>query len=309
VIESTINPGVSDEVIAPLLNELTKLELGKDYNLAHCPERINPGDNKWTIYNIPRNIASINQRWNKEIADFYRSFVQAEINEVSTLKVAEATKIVENTFRDINIAFVNELAKSFEAMGIDVVETIEGAANKPFAFMAHWPSVGVGGHCIPVDPYYLIKRAAASGFNHRFLKLAREINNSMPEFTIDILSEELNELGLPVKNTKIGLYGLSYKANVGDLRESPSLIVREELQRLGADLTVFDPYVDSESDVSSLKELIDSVDVLLIATNHDEIVELDLNEFSDLKLILDGKNCLSTNELNKLGINYKGIGR
>ncbi|OYT14972.1 MAG: hypothetical protein B7C24_15475 [Bacteroidetes bacterium 4572_77] len=179
VIESTINPGVCDEIIIPLIAENTDFVVGEDIHIAHCPERINPGDKKWNVYNIPRNIGATDAESCKKVADFYRDVLDAEINEMEDIKTCEATKIIENTFRDINIAYVNELAKSFDVMGIDLSKVIKGASNKPFAFMPHFPSCGVGGHCIPVDPYYLIDRAKKSGFNHSFLKLARKscINN------------------------------------------------------------------------------------------------------------------------------------
>ncbi|MER3330076.1 MAG: UDP-N-acetyl-D-glucosamine dehydrogenase, partial [Candidatus Kapaibacterium sp.] len=152
----------------------------------------NPGDTKWNVYNIPRNVGSTSTEATKRTADLYREFIDAKINEMPSLKTAEATKIIENTFRDINIAFVNELAKSFDVLEIDLKTVIDAAANKPFAFMPHYPSCGVGGHCIPVDPYYLIERAKQSGFDHKFLKLAREINNSMPAYTIGLLADGLN---------------------------------------------------------------------------------------------------------------------
>ncbi|MBD3330362.1 nucleotide sugar dehydrogenase, partial [Candidatus Peregrinibacteria bacterium] len=212
VIESTVNPGVCEEVVLPLL-EKSGLKGGKDFELSHCPERINPGDPKWDVSNIPRNIGSLTKEGNKKIADFYRTFLKAEINEVSSLKIAEATKIIENTFRDINIAYVNELAKSFDMLGIDLIEVINAASNKPFAFMPHYPGCGVGGHCIPVDPYYLIERAAVYGFEHSFLKKAREVNNSMPEYTVSLLEKKLINTGKTLKNSKIGLLGLAYKAD------------------------------------------------------------------------------------------------
>src|SRR3990167_11357546 len=196
ILESTVNPGTCEEIVLPILETLSRLRAGKDFNIAHCTERINPGDRKWNIYNIDRNVGSINHKMNREIAEFYRSFIKdAKINEVASLKVAEATKIVENAFRDINIAYVNELAQSFDAMGIDLIETLKASSNKPFAFLTHWPGAGVGGHCIAVDPYFLIRRASLSGFNHQFLKLAREINNNMPSYTVQRLVQALNQVG------------------------------------------------------------------------------------------------------------------
>lgn len=310
VIESTINPGVCDEIVTPLLESLTSLKAGSDFDVAHCPERINPGDPVWNVYNIPRNIGSTSTSTTHRLANFYREFVNAEINEMPNLKTAEATKIIENTFRDINIAFVNELAKSFDVLGIDLISVINGASNKPFAFMPHFPSCGVGGHCIPVDPYYLIERAKQSGFDHKFLKLAREINNSMPEYTIDKLVDALNFIEKPIKNMPIGLLGLSYKANVGDIRESPSIKLISLLKEKGAIVHIFDPYFLEMSNTKSLEEILEKSIAVVIATDHTIFKELSGEKLKqhDVKIVIDGKNCLNKVNVESSGIYYKGIG-
>ena len=310
VLESTVNPGTCEEIVAPILEKESGLKAGMDFNLAHCPERINPGDKKWNVTNIPRNIGSINQKLNKRVANFYRSFIKAEINQLRSLKVVEATKIVENTFRDINIAYVNELAQSFDAMGINLIETIEAAANKPFAFMPHWPGCGVGGHCIAVDPYYLIKRAKQDGFDHQFLKMSRQVNNSMPRYTVHKLMMALNKIGKSINGTKITLLGLSYKANIADLRESPALEIKKELTKLGADLTCYDPYVPNEK-VKNLKQAIKNSVAIVIAASHQEFIDNLVVELknSKVKMVVDGRNCIDKKEIEKLGIIYKGIGR
>lgn len=309
IIESTINPGICEEIVLPIL-EKSGLKGGKDFELSHCPERINPGDPKWNVSNIPRNIGSLTEKGNKEVANFYRSFLHGEINEVSSLKIAEATKIIENTFRDINIAYVNELAKSFDIMGIDLLETIKAASNKPFAFMPHFPGCGVGGHCIPVDPYYLITRAKKAGFNHSFLKKARQVNNSMPAYAVDLLEEKLKLIGKKLNNTKIGLLGISYKANIADLRESPSLEIIKILKKKKVNFTQFDPYVPQLSNVKSLEELLQKSEALLVATNHDIFKKIPVELFKKhgIKVIIDGKNCLDKALLEKNAIIHKGIG-
>lgn len=309
IIESTINPGVSEEEVIPVIESISGMKAGTDFDLAHCPERINPGDPRWSVYNIPRNIGATTKSGAVEIAKFYRTFIKAQINVVSSLKVAESTKIIENTFRDINIAYVNELAKSFDKMGIDLIETIDAASNKPFAFMAHYPGAGVGGHCIPVDPYYLIKRAKQSGFDHQFLKYAREVNNSMPNYTVDLLQDGLNSISMPVKGTKVMVYGLSYKANVGDLRESPALKILKLLEDLGAEIIKYDPYLLDMSNVGSLEKGLKSAQALIVATNHKEIKKLDFSKYPRLKAIIDGRNCLDYEKIKAMGIYYKGIGR
>ncbi len=311
VLESTVNPGTCEEILQPILEEGSGLEAGKDFNIAMCPERINPGDPKWNVYNIPRNLGSLIPEKTKEVADFYRSFLDAEVNEVSSLKIAEATKIVENAFRDINIAYVNELAKSFDAMGIDLIETLKGSSNKPFSFMAHWPGRGVGGHCIAVDPYYLIKRAAESGFDHKLLKMAREVNNGMPEYTVERLQDALNEVKLPINGTKIALLGLSYKEDIADLRESPCLEIQEILEKMGADLLVYDPFVPDMSNVKSLEEALDNCEGVVVATAHKSFGDLtkEISKRKNIKVVVDGMNKLEGEILEKNNKIYRGIGR
>jgi nucleotide sugar dehydrogenase len=310
IIESTINPGVCEEVIEPMFREAGHI-VNKDYYLAHCPERINPGDPNWNVTNIPRVVGSFDKIGLQKAADFYENIVDGQIMQMNSIREAEAVKIVENSFRDINIAFVNELAKSFDRLGIDVVETIKGAATKPFAFMAHWPSCGVGGHCIPVDPYYLIERAKLSGFDHEFMKIARKINLSMPEYTVELLQDALNEVKMPLKGTTVGVLGLSYKANVSDLRESPVKEIVKLLKDNKCDILVFDPYVLEKSSVKNLEELFKKSDAILLATDHNEFKKINPETFKKhgIRVVIDGKNCLDKESIKKLGIVYRGIGR
>ena len=305
ILESTVNPGVCEEIVLPIL-EKTGLKGGVDFELVHCPERINPGDARWNVYNIPRNIGGLTKEGTKRAANFYRSFIKAEVNEMSSLKVAESTKIVENTFRDVNIAYVNELAKSFDKLGIDVLEVIKGASNKPFAFMAHYPGCGIGGHCIPVDPYYLIDYAKKNGFDHKLLRTARETNNSMPSYTVGKLVSNLKKLNVPLKNAKVGVLGISYKANIGDMRESPALEIIRELKGLEIDVYTYDPYCANESN-SELKEILDECTAVVIATSHSEF--LGISNWRNVKLIVDGRNCLNKERIEGNGIIYVGIGR
>ncbi len=311
VLESTVNPGVSEEVVRPLF-EKAGYTIGTDLYLAHCPERINPGDTKWNVTNIPRVVGSFDETGLALAYDFYASIVDGEIRKMKSIREAEAVKIVENSFRDINIAFVNELARSFDVLNIDVKDVIEGAATKPFAFMAHYPSCGVGGHCIPVDPYYLIERAKQSGFDHKFLKIAREINNSMPGYTVELLQDALNQVKLPVNGTKVGVLGLSYKANIDDVRESPAFKVIAHLKKHGTIVTTYDPHVKKKSDVGSLDELLGGVEALVLVTNHREFIDAltpELLKKHGISVIIDGKNCLDKASFLEAGIIYKGIGR
>ena len=198
IVESTVYPGTTEEVVLPLLEE-SGLKAGQDFFLAHCPERIDPGNKKWTIEKIPRVVGGINNKSTEMAAELYMNLIDAEIIKIKSSKEAEATKIMENTFRDVNIAFINEMAKSFDKAGIDIIEVIKGASSKPFAFMPHYPGAGVGGHCIAVDPYYLIDNAKNYNFNHEFLKLARKINDSMPEYAVTLLKQELSKIGETIK--------------------------------------------------------------------------------------------------------------
>lgn len=310
IVESTINPGVCEEIVEPIF-ESHGLKEGKDYYLAHCPERINPGDKKWSVINIPRVVGSMSKKGLGLAKNFYQSILEGSVYPMKSIREAEAVKIVENSFRDINIAFVNELAQSFDQMNIDLKNVIDGAATKPFAFMPHYPSRGVGGHCIPVDPYYLIERAKKNGFDHKFLRAARSINNYMPVYTVELMQDLLNETGLAMKNTTIGIMGISYKANVDDQRESPTFKIVKELEKKKAKIIKFDPYVLSQSDVKNLKTFLKKSTAIIIATNHKDFTEMDVQEFkkNNIQAIVDGMNCLDGEKIKKLKIHYHGIGR
>lgn len=312
VVESTINPGVCDDVLIPLIESLTKLRVGTDIDLVHCPERINPGDPQWNVRNIPRVIGGSSPRALQRGLDLYQSLIDAPIKPMGSLKEAEAVKVVENSFRDINIAFVNELAMAFHKLGIDVERVIDGAATKPFAFMPHHPGCGVGGHCIPVDPYYLIEYSKNYGFEHHLLRLARTINEQMPQYTIDLLKNELQRLGLAPSKTKVGLLGLSYKANVHDDRESPAYQLQKILAHEGFAVKAFDPYVPAKSDAATLQEVLDYADALVIATAHDQFKQLEPADLRQrgIRVVVDGRNLLRHKKeaFQKAALPYIGIG-
>ncbi|GAG58958.1 unnamed protein product [marine sediment metagenome] len=309
IIESTVAPRTCREIAKPIL-EQSGFKIGKDIYLAHCPERIDPENKKWTIEKISRVIGAISNKGLEKATIFYESIIDAPIIKLSSIEAAEAIKIVENTFRDINIAFVNELAKSFDKLEIDVLEVIEGASTKPFAFMPHYPGCGVGGHCISIDPYYLIEKAKSKGFEHRFLELARSINKSMPEYTILRTIEGLNEIGRSIKNTKITVLGISYKPNIDDMRESPSFEIISKLKKMGAELKIYDPYLKELSTVNSLEDALCSECIVLI-TAHNEFIKMNIEKLKQkgIKVIIDGRNCLDKNKIKNNGIIYKGIGR
>jgi len=310
VIESTVNPGICDSIVLPIL-ESTGLKGGVDFELSHCPERINPGDENWHVENIHRVAGSLTPEGLERTLTFYGSIITGTIRPMGSLKEAEAVKIVENTFRDINIAFVNELALSFDRLGIDTLNVIEAASTKPFAFMPHYPSCGVGGHCIPVDPYYLIAEGKRNGFDHEFLSLARRINNRMPIFTVDLLERTLSGRGITLGGSRIAVLGLAYKADIDDMRESPSHSIIAELRERGAAPVSYDPFVKAHSDVATLTEALTGARGAIVATAHRAFRALSLNDFlsAGVSVVIDGKNCLQKRQFIDAGIAYKGIGR
>jgi nucleotide sugar dehydrogenase len=300
VVESTINPGVCEEVVLPIIQVS-----GKELLLAHCPERINPGDKKWNVSNIPRVIGGIDKESTKKAAELYKKIIDAKITELSQIRAAEATKILENTFRDVNIAFVNEMAQSFYKLGIDVKEVIKGASTKPFSFMPHYPGLGVGGHCIAVDPYYMIKKGKEVGFEHNFLLRARKINNSMPRYVANTVQNGLNFLGKPVNGTRITVLGLAYKPGVADDRESPSYDLINVLKARKADLTLYDPFLPEKSTVHSLNDAIKNAECVIIATAHNIFIDEKLYE--RIPFVVDARNCLDKQKISKK-VMYRGVG-
>ena len=305
IIESTIYPGTCEEIIAPILDESKK-----KYYLAYCPERINPGDKKWNVSNINRVVGGICQESSKKAKTFYSSIIDGIITTLNSIKAAEAVKIMENTYRDVNIAYINEMALSFDTMGIDIKEVIKGASTKPFAFLAHYPGCGVGGHCIAVDPYYLIEKAKQNGFNHKFLSLARKINNNMPKYTVELLSKMLESNEKTMKGAVVGVLGLSYKKNVADDRESPAYAIIDELKEKGAIIIKYDPFFPEKSDVSNLKTFTEKCKYIILACDHSEFLTLspeDLNK-KGVEIFIDGKNAFDKDSFSDANIMYKGIG-
>lgn len=311
ILESTVNPGVSEDIIIPTLEKESGLKLGRDFYYVHCPERINPGDPKWNVENIPRVIGGNDPKSVFKAVVFYKKILKGEITKVNNLKEAEAVKIVENAFRDINIAFVNELALSFSKLGIDVNRVINAASTKPFGFLAHHPGIGVGGHCIPVDPYYLIDYAKKKGFKHDLLILARKINNYMPEYTANLAIEIFNVAQFDKKKDKIAVLGLSYKPDIGDTRESPGLKLMKKLKRKKMLVEAYDPFVSEKSTKSSLIEILLSSKLVILATAHSEFLKLTPKVFkrSGVKVFIDGRNVFDKALFEKEGIVYRGIGK
>ncbi len=280
VLESTTYPGTTREVCKPILDE-TGLKVEQDYFLAFSPEREDPGRVDFTTRTIPKVVGGYGPD-SSELSNALYSGVVDNVVSVSSCEVAEASKILENVYRCINIALVNELKQLFDRMDIDVWEVIDAARTKPFGFSAFYPGPGLGGHCIPIDPLYLAWKARQYGKPTRFIELAAEINTGMPEYVIQRLTEALSEDGKALKNAKILVLGLAYKKDVDDVRESPSVTLIELLQARGAKISYHDPFIPSgkpmrEHNITNLKsvpltpEALAAADAVLIATDHTNV--------------------------------------
>ncbi len=343
VVESTVFPGTCEQIVAPLLERISGLSLKQDFYLAHCPERVNPGDAFWHSGNIPRVVGATSQAGVELAAEFYASILGGDIFDVREVKKslgpkfsrkdrdlkvtqvplgsvtmmrsirdAEAVKAMENTVRDVNIAFVNELAKISDVLDLDVVDIIDGMATKPFGKGPFYPGVGVGGHCIAVDPEWLKAASKKAGYMPEIINLARATNNGMPEYTVSVLQDLLNERGYPLKGTKVAVLGVAYKRDVDDPRESPFYEIKNILLKKDAMLKVYDNLYTSENTVDSLDEALNSAKAILIVTEHSDTINtlksMDLTG-SDLEVVVDGRNCLEEETVNQWGVLYRGIGR
>lgn len=294
ILESTTYPGTTEEVLKPVL-EKSGLVCGEDFFLAFSPERVDPGNKKYKTKNTPKVVGGVTPECTKVAATLYSNILEGDVFEVSSPAVAEMEKILENTFRHINIALANEMAILCDKMGIDVWEVIDAAATKPYGFMAFYPGPGLGGHCIPIDPFYLTWKAREYNYHTRLIELAGEINNSMPEFVVNRCMKILNEDQKALNGANILVLGVAYKKDIDDVRESPILDILEILSEQGANWTVVDPYIKSFKINNSIyeprelsKELLEEADLVLLGTNHSgfdyEIVA------ENAKVIFDTRN-------------------
>jgi UDP-N-acetyl-D-glucosamine dehydrogenase len=274
ILESTTYPGTTDEFLAPILEE-SGLKAGVDFHLAYSPERIDPGNATYGLTNTPKIVGGLTPESTRAAAEFYGAFVDQVVT-VSGPREAELAKLLENTFRHVNIALVNEMAVFSHELGIDLWQAIDAAATKPFGYMPFYPGPGVGGHCIPVDPSYLSWRLRTLGYQFRFVDLAQDLNNRMPSYVVERLQLLLNDRGVALSRARVLCIGAAYKKNVSDMRESPALLVMERLQRLGARISYHDPFVPSvelegvhHESVTLDADQISAADAVLILTPHD----------------------------------------
>jgi UDP-N-acetyl-D-glucosamine dehydrogenase len=294
VLESTTYPGTTEEVCKPIL-EKTGLKCGKDFFLAFSPERVDPGNKQYKTKNTPKVVGGVTKDCTEVAAILYRSVLEGEIFTVSSPAVAEMEKILENTFRNINVALANEMAILCSRMGIDIWEVIEAAKTKPYGFMPFYPGPGLGGHCIPIDPFYLTWKAREYDYHTKLIEIAGEVNDYMPEFVVEKASHILNDFKKALNGSKVLLLGVAYKKDIDDLRESPVLKVIENLQKVKADITYNDPYIPKfkhkETVFESIElsaKVIQDADIVIITTDHSDY---DYNFIvKNAKVILDTRN-------------------
>jgi len=273
VLESTTYPGTTEEILKSIFEE-SGLKAGEDFCLAFSPERIDPGNKNFDVKNTPKVVGGITQKCTERAVKLYSNIIN-KVVPVSSPATAEAVKLLENIFRSVNIALVNEVAQLCHRMGIDVWEVIDAAATKPFGFMPFYPGPGIGGHCIPVDPLYLSWKAKLFNFRTRFIELADEVNRKMPEYVVYRLFETLNEVGKSVKGSKILVLGVAYKKDIGDIRESPALEIIKLIVEKGGEVIYNDPYVSEFNflektwrSVEISNSLLETTDCVLILTDH-----------------------------------------
>jgi UDP-N-acetyl-D-glucosamine dehydrogenase len=295
VLESTTYPGTTREVVKPILEQGSGLEAGKDFHLAMSPERVDPGRTDWTTKTTPKVVGGLTPACTAAAAELYRGAVDT-VYEVTAPESAELTKLLENIYRSVNIALVNELAQLCDRMGIDVWEVVDAAATKPFGFQSFQPGPGLGGHCIPLDPYYLSWKAREYDFSARFIELAGEVNNNMPYFCRSVISQALNHgLQRSVSGAKILIVGVAYKADIGDVRETPAEKLVQLLRTAGADVSYHDPHVPEFDGLTSKPLEPEAYDCVAIVTAHSSIDYADLVRRS--KVVVDFRNATRGHEV------------
>ena len=302
ILESTTYPGTTDEDLREVLEAGSGMKAGRDFHLAFSPEREDPGNPDSKVALIPKVVGGYTPECLKKAADLYGRAIKT-IVPVSSCRAAEATKLLENTFRAVNIALVNELKVVYEAMGIDIWEVIRSAKTKPFGFMPFYPGPGLGGHCIPIDPFYLTWKAREYGQHTRFIELAGEINTSMPEYVVNRVAEALNSRRKALNGSEVLVLGIAYKADVDDDRESPSYVLMDLLQKRGARVSYYDPHIPvirpsrehsnwaGTLSVSWTREVLRKFDVVLISTQHGAVNYQELADCAEC--IVDARNAMA----------------
>lgn len=298
VLESTTYPGTTEGLLKPILEDGSGLKCGEDFYLGFSPERVDPGNLIYKTKNTPKVVGGIGKDATEVIANVYRHILQSDIHEVSSPAVAEMEKILENTYRNVNIGLVNELTMLCHKMGISMWEVVDAAKTKPYGFQAFYPGPGLGGHCIPLDPYYLSWKAKEYGFHTSMIEASGMINDRMPEYTVLRAGEILNRFSKSIQNAKVLILGVAYKQDIDDYRESPALNVIEEFNKRGADVTFYDPWIASykfkgkvhHGEKELTKELLQKADIVVVTTSHTN-VDYDFIQ-QNAKVVFDTKNAM-----------------
>tara|TARA_B110000116_G_scaffold86109_1_gene74880 strand:+ start:625 stop:2013 length:1389 start_codon:yes stop_codon:yes gene_type:complete len=330
IFESSVAIGTTKQV-SKNIEEMTELRFGKELGLAYCPERYNPTPMKkdkqdpefniqsrgesFSVDKISRVVGGIDEKSTKIAKLFYSEFISTGILELSSIESAEATKLLENIFRDVNIALVNELAKIYPKFGLDVFEIINAAKSKPFAYMPHYPGAGVGGECIPVDTWYLISQAEKLGVDLKLMKTARMVNDSMPEHMIELLEKELKKINKKIDSSKITVLGLCYKKNIPDIRLSPTFPLLEKLTTKNAETIICDPVyegIKSPINLTPITEAFKNSDAIILMTDHNDFKKIDFIKIKNQMkshIVIDGRNLFKNKKLEELGFVYKVVGK
>ena len=318
IVESTIEPGfIENEFVNLVENEEQKIKAGKDIGIGVCPETANPGEIMKDFEKLPRVVGATDKKTSQIITEIYKHVFPVELIKMPNCKTANAVKLTTNIFRDVNIAFVNELAILFEKLGIDIKTVLE-AADRKYNFQIHFPGAGVGGPCLPVNSYQMLNSAKEiSGDLLKMVKLGREINESMPYHVIDLLKDALNEGNKQLESSKILILGISYKPNIKDIQLSPAEVIISELKKLGAEIRIFDPYFKATSiygieTANDLDEVISEVDAAIIVTAHNEFQNIKPEYFtSKMKspIIVDTRGIIDIHAAKKAGLVFRGLGR
>ncbi len=313
ILESTTYPGTTEEILIPILEEKSGLKVIKDFGVGYSPERVDPGNKKYKIENTPKVVGSLTPEFTEVIKMLYRSIID-EVITVKDCKTAEAVKMVENVFRNVNIALANELALIFERMEINIWEVIDAAKTKPYGFMPFYPGPGVGGHCIPLDPYYISYRAKQFGIIPRFIETAGEINDFMPIHIVNLAEKGLKKINKHIRNSKTAILGLAYKPDINDIRESPAIRIIEELIERNAEIKVYDPHVKyiktNSGDFYSeenIEEILKWAECIIFVTAH-KLFKENIGKYLKVVdstgkeiIIIDGVNILNNININNFG--------
>jgi len=317
IVESTVGPGVVEEMVGSILEAESGMKAGRDFGLVACPERSDPGNIMQNMKTLPRIIGGIGPGWTDATVALYEAALGVKAIRVSDPRTANAAKLTENLFRDVNIALANEFALLFEELGVDTIEVINACASK-YNFMPHYPGMGVGGPCLPANSYYLISEGIKAGNIPYLIRMAREINDRMPDHAVELIEEALNEAGKTVKGSKVVMMGVAYKPNIKDVQLSPVERAIIKLKAMGARVEIYDPMFKGEKVFglkgrASLEAAARGADCFVVGTAHDEFKHLNLEELSRLArtkaAFVDARNVVSPTAVLKAGFAFRGVGR